>query len=57
MAEEKGAEQTTPESGIKFNVGAYSERQRKEAGSEEIPIKNLDKRFIKKGPDAGIKGR
>lgn len=45
---------------LRANRGAYSEREYRmyeEVGSSDIEIKNLDKRAVKKGPDAGSTGR
>lgn len=45
---------------LQVNRGAYSEREYnmyEEVGTSDIPITNLDKRTVKKGPDCGSTGR
>jgi hypothetical protein len=45
---------------LRQNAGAYSEREREmygEVGNDEVQIKDLDQRHVKKSPDCGSKGR
>jgi hypothetical protein len=45
---------------LQRNAGAYSEREREMyevVGTDEMTIKNLERRNVKKGPDAGTEGR